>query len=185
MKAVRFLGLSALGAFLWVGAFLALGALLKPQIERLLPQLVALGGQALTAMVLLLLAFIGFKWWERRRFYAKLRMARISVTELLELMEAQQAPLILDVRSPSARQLEPRRIPGALHVPVDQAAASLKGLPRDRDIVVYCTCPNEASAAGVARLLMNHGFRGVRPLHGGLDAWVEAGYAVESLTTSG
>jgi 3-mercaptopyruvate sulfurtransferase SseA len=45
--------------------------------------------------------------------------------------------------------------------------------------VLYCTCPSEASAARVARMLMNHGFRRVRPLYGGLDAWLEAGYSVE------
>lgn len=181
MGALRFLALSALGASLWVGTYLAVGALLRPQIERLLPQLTALGGRAVSVMGLLLLAYIGFKWWERRRFYASLRMARIGVRELYDLMEARRSPLILDVRSPSARTLEPRRIPGALHVPVDQVGAHLMELPRDREIVVYCTCPNEASAARVAKLLMNHGFSRVRPLYGGLDAWVEAGYAVEPL----
>jgi rhodanese-related sulfurtransferase len=52
-------------------------------------------------------------------------------------------------------------------------------LPRDRDIVLYCTCPNEASAAQVAKLLMTHGFKRVRPLHGGLDAWIAAGHSAE------
>ena len=51
-------------------------------------------------------------------------------------------------------------------------------LPRDRDIILYCTCPSEASAARVAKILMNHGFKHVRPLHGGLDAWVAAGHVV-------
>jgi rhodanese-related sulfurtransferase len=59
-------------------------------------------------------------------------------------------------------------------------AQRLKDLPRDREIIVYCTCPSEASAARVAKILMNHGFKRVRPLHGGLEAWVAAGYAVES-----
>jgi rhodanese-related sulfurtransferase len=80
--------------------------------------------------------------------------------------------------------LDARRIPGALHVPLLQVAQHLKDLPRDREIVAYCTCPNEASAAQVAKLLMNSGFRTVRPLHGGLDAWVAAGYAVEMVAPS-
>jgi 3-mercaptopyruvate sulfurtransferase SseA len=53
-------------------------------------------------------------------------------------------------------------------------------LPRSHDIVLYCTCPSEASAARVARVLVNHGFKRVRPLFGGLDAWIAAGYAVET-----
>jgi rhodanese-related sulfurtransferase len=114
-----------------------------------------------------------------------LRMARISVAELYQLMEAQLAPMIVDVRSQSARALDPRRIPGALHLPLDQVSAHVRELPRDRDIVVYCTCPNEASAARVAKLLINQGFVRVRPLHGGLDAWIAAGYAVDTLPAVG
>jgi rhodanese-related sulfurtransferase len=58
-------------------------------------------------------------------------------------------------------------------------------LPTDRDIVVYCTRPNEASAAGIAKLLMTRGFTRVRPLLGGFDAWVEAGLAVDDLPAIG
>jgi rhodanese-related sulfurtransferase len=108
-----------------------------------------------------------------------LRMARINVAELYELIQAGASPVIVDVRSITARALEPRWIPGALHVPLPEVAHRLKELPRDREIVLYCTCPSEASAARVARILMNHGFKRVRPLFGGLDAWVAAGYDVE------
>jgi 3-mercaptopyruvate sulfurtransferase SseA len=45
-------------------------------------------------------------------------------------------------------------------------------------VVVYCRCPNEASAAQVVRLLRERGFKRVRPLAGGLDAWVEAGLPI-------
>ena len=179
MRPLRFVSLSGAGALLWVGAYLLLGALFKPQIERLLPHLATLGGRAVPVIAVVLAAYISFKWYERRRFYSKLRMARISVNELYDLMEAQRAPLVLDVRSSTARQLEPRWIPGARHVPVEQVSAHLEDLPRDREIVVYCSCPNEASAAKVAKLLMKHGFRQIRPLHGGLEAWIEAGHAVE------
>jgi 3-mercaptopyruvate sulfurtransferase SseA len=34
-------------------------------------------------------------------------------------------------------------------------------------------------------VLLNHGFRHVRPLHGGLDAWIAAGYAVEDVLPAG
>jgi len=107
-------------------------------------------------------------------------MARISVADLYELIQAGAAPIIVDVRSPTARALEPRWIPGAIHVPVDAVGGHVGDLPRDRDIILYCTCPNEASAARVARILLNHGFKKVRPLHGGLDAWIAAGYSVET-----
>jgi rhodanese-related sulfurtransferase len=108
-----------------------------------------------------------------------LRMARISVADLYRLMESGSAPIVVDVRSHTARSLEPRWIPGAIHVPLDDVGRHLANLPRDRDIIVYCSCPSEASAARVARMLINHGFKSVRPLFGGLEAWLAAGYAVE------
>lgn len=176
---LRFGALSACGAVLWVGAALVAGMLFKSQISQVLQHLNAIGSIAGAGAALLLAAYIAFKWWERNRFYKMLRMARISVADLYALMAAGASPVIIDVRSATARELEPRWIPGALHVPLQEVAQRLKELPRDREIILYCTCPSEASAARVAKILMNHGFQRVRPLFGGLDAWVAAGYAVE------
>jgi membrane protein DedA with SNARE-associated domain/rhodanese-related sulfurtransferase len=178
----RFVVFTALGAALWVGAAVAAGAVFRTQIERLLPQVAQVGGTAALVLLLLLGAYVGYRWWERRRFLAALDMARISVEELRQQIDGGGAPLIVDVRSPTAQTLELHRIPGALHVPVQDAARHLEKLPRDREIILYCTCPNEASAAKVARLLIDSGFQRVRPLKGGLDAWIEAGYSVESVT---
>jgi rhodanese-related sulfurtransferase len=94
-------------------------------------------------------------------------------------VQAGAAPVIIDVRSTTARALEPRWIPGALNISLSEVGHHLKALPRDREIILYCTCPSEASAARVAKILMNHGFSRVRPLHGGLEAWLAAGYAVQ------
>jgi membrane protein DedA with SNARE-associated domain/rhodanese-related sulfurtransferase len=176
---LHFIFLSACGAVLWAGSALAAGMLFKSQIARLLLHLSEFGSVAGVGILVLLAAYIAYKWWQRSRFYRMLRMARISVGDLFELIRTGAAPVIVDVRSLTARALEPRWIPGALHVPLQEAEQRLKELPRDRDIVLYCTCPSEASAARVAKILMNHGFKRVRPLHGGLDAWVAAGYAVE------
>ena len=96
-------------------------------------------------------------------------------------MATSPPPLVVDVRSPTAVQLEPRCIPGSLHIPLTDVRQHLRDLPRDREIISYCTCPNEASAAQVARILMENGFKRVRPLHGGLDAWIAAGYTVEKV----
>jgi membrane protein DedA with SNARE-associated domain/rhodanese-related sulfurtransferase len=180
MQFGRFILFSALGASLWVGAALVAGALLRTQIERLLPQAAQVGGTAALVLLVLLAGYVAYRWWERRRFLAALDMARISVEELRRQIEQGDAPVIVDVRSTTAHSLEARRIPGAVNVPVQDAARHLSELPRDREIILYCSCPNEASAAKVARLLMNNGFRRVRPLKGGLEAWIDAGHPVEA-----
>jgi len=64
---------------------------------------------------------------------------------------------------------------------VQEVERHLGRFARDREIILYCTCPNEASAAQAAKLLMNNGFSRVRPLQGGLAAWIDAGYAVEDI----
>jgi membrane protein DedA with SNARE-associated domain/rhodanese-related sulfurtransferase len=184
MPWARFLAFSSLGSAAWLGAALLGGVLFRRQIEQIMPHLAGLGGAALIILVALLGVYIAYRWWERRRFYAALRMARIEVDELYRLMGAGLVPLIVDVRSPTAVTLDPRRIPGALHIPLQSVAEHLRDLPRDREIISYCTCPNEATAAQVAKLLINNGFKKVRPLHGGLDAWVAAGYAVDTVQLS-
>jgi membrane protein DedA with SNARE-associated domain/rhodanese-related sulfurtransferase len=179
MNPLRFVLLSLFGSAAWVGAALLIGVLLKSQVERLLPRLAGLGSAALVVLLAALAAYVAFKWWERRRFYSALDMARIGVDELYAQMQSESPPIVVDVRSPTAQELQLQRIPGALHVPVHEVAARVGSLPRDREIIFYCTCPNEAAAAQAARLLMTHGFKRVRPLHGGLEAWIAAGYAVE------
>jgi membrane protein DedA with SNARE-associated domain/rhodanese-related sulfurtransferase len=178
----RFLVLSTLSAALWSGCALLAGALFRAQIQQVLQTLDQLGSAVVIIGASLLALYIGYKWWQRARFYSLLRMARIGVDELYELMQAGAAPVVIDVRSATARSLEPRWIPGALNISLSEVGQRLKDLPRDRDIIVYCTCPSEASAARVAKILMNHGFKRVRPLHGGLDAWLAAGYSVVTET---
>src|SRR3979490_1654075 len=96
---LRFVLLSTCGAFLWVGSGLVAGMLFKTQIERLLEHLSQVGNIAGAGAVTLLAAYIAFKWWERSRFYRMLRMARINVADLYELIQAGAAPTIIDVRS--------------------------------------------------------------------------------------
>lgn len=179
-----FLFFNGIGASLWVIAGLGAGMLMRREVERVLTGLETMGSAALMLVGALLAAYIALKWWQRRRFYKFLRMARISVDELYALMEAGEKPLVVDVRTAVARQLDPRAIPGAL--PVEMAAIDrhLADMPTDRDIILYCTCPNEATAAQVAKALMDRGYKRVRPLQGGLDAWVAAGYEVEEQVVS-
>ena len=175
-----FVLLNGIGIALWAALPIAAGMLFHDQLGRLLAHLEDYGKLAIVLVGALLAAYVAFKWWERRRFYRALRLARITVEELRSLIERGKQPVVVDVRSPMARKADARFIPGALTI--DAAAeidARLRQLPKDRDIIFYCTCPNEASAAQVAKKLIELGYTRVRPLQGGLDAWLAAGHEVE------
>jgi membrane protein DedA with SNARE-associated domain/rhodanese-related sulfurtransferase len=179
-----FLVLNGLGVVIWAGVAIGAGMALHTQINELILRIEGLGTLAAEAAGALLGGYIALKWWERRRFYKMLRIARIGVDELRALMDGNERPVVVDVRSPGSRGLDPRFIPGALVMDVVEVDKQLEQLPADREIIFYCTCPNEASAALVAKKLIGLGYTRVRPLHGGLDAWIAAGYEVEHRANS-
>jgi rhodanese-related sulfurtransferase len=135
--------------------------------------------------LVIVLAYVAYKWWERRRYNSVLRLPRISVEELRELITQNAGPVIVDVRSAIGREHDRRCIPGALEISLDEVSSRLADFPEDRDIVFYCACPNEASAAFATRKLLDRGYSKVRPLHGGLDAWAAAGYEIENRRGTG
>jgi len=139
IKIGRFLFYSALGAALWAGLSAVAGTLFYRQIEWLLGQLAEMGIYALIVVAIALALFVAVKWRERRRFFKALRMARITVDDLYRLMQQGANPVVVDVRSPSARELDPRRVPGAIPIDVRNIDAEIARVPIDRDIIVYCT----------------------------------------------
>lgn len=176
-----FVLLDALGSLLWAGLMIGLGYVFAAQVDQLLASLARAGSVAVELLLGLLAIYIAAKWWQRRRLLRSLRMARITVAELNQLIEAGQPPLVVDVRSAAARQLDARGIPGALLADPGGIDRTVHEVPFERELVIYCTCPNEVSAALAALALRRQGYRQVRPLLGGLDAWVDAGYAVQLL----
>jgi rhodanese-related sulfurtransferase len=147
----------------------------------LLDWLAALGVQATLVVAALIAAYVGYRFLKRRQFLRSLTAARISAHELNEMMTRGDDPVVLDVRTRAHRRLDGRQIPGAHAVDLDALEHTLAEVPRERDVVVYCACPNEATAAKVALQLRARGFRRVRPLSGGIDAWASAGLALESV----
>lgn len=178
-----FLGYDALGATLWAGVGLALGAAFAPQVRVLLAALAELGHGAALVLAVLLGGYVGWRWWRRRQLLRSLDTARISVEELHAAMRDGGAPTILDIRAPGYRDLEPYTIPGAVFADERRLAEIVAAHPRERSIVVFCACPDEVSAAWLATRLRGQGYRDVRPLRGGLAAWQAAGHAVESLAS--
>ncbi len=178
-----FLLWDSLGNLLWAGSAVSLGFIFHGAVGRLLVVVHRFGIGAAVAAAAGVALLIAMKWWERRRFYKVLRVARIGVEELRRLIDSGQPPAIVDVRT--TRSFAAQHIPGALRMTLHEVDGKLALLPRDGEIVLYCTCPSEASAARVARLLMARGFTRVRPLEGGLDSWLAAGLPVEEETMVG
>jgi len=185
MDVLRFAILTIAGSSLWVGISVALGVLFARQVTELLAKLQDWGGVALLVVAALVAAYIALKWWERRRFYKTVRMARITVEELRSLMQVQPTPLVVDLRGPAERLSDGRAIPGAHAISLAEIERHVADFPKDREIVFYCNCPNEASAATAAKALHDLGYTRVRPLLGGLDAWMDAGYDTMNLARSG
>lgn len=179
LRVPGFLLLDALGSLLWASVMVGLGYIFSKQIDHVLLAIERAGTVALEFLACLFVLYILVKWWQRWRLLRELRMARITVEELNEAIATGKAPVVVDVRSSVSRELDQRIIPGALLVSLDNLDEVIVGVPLDRELVLYCTCPNEISAAKAAQLLMRRGYRHVRPLLGGLDAWDVAGYALD------
>lgn len=177
MSGWRFVGYDAFAGAVWSAAFLGLGAAFHGEIAWLLDALARAGAWAGAALGLALLAFVAARWWRRRRFRRAAAMPRIGAAELAGLLDA-GAALLLDVRSAAAAGLDARHLPGARRVELAELATRAAGLPADREIVLYCNCPNEASAALGAQALRAAGLPRARPLAGGLDGWAADGRAV-------
>ncbi|MGE0668593.1 MAG: rhodanese-like domain-containing protein [Sphingomonadales bacterium] len=178
VKFGTFLVLDTLGAALYVGGVALLGVIFAGAIVDALETLESLGRYGLVLIVGLLALYLLIRWWQRQLFIRQLRMDRVTVDELVRMVGTDDKPVILDVRSREARALD-GIIPGAIGAYPAENEPLILAFPRDREIIVYCSCPNEASAALAARHLKRAGFKRIRPLLGGLEAWIGAGQPVE------
>lgn len=178
MSVLTFFLLNGLGTLLFVILFVALGVIFQQAIASALATLTELGTYGILAIVAALALYAIFKWWRRILFIRQLRMDRITVPELRELMDGGNELVILDVRPRDVRAQD-GIIPGAISAHPEDIDPIVKGYSLDTEIIVYCACPNEASAATAAKHLKRAGFKKIRPLLGGIEAWVQAGHPIE------
>ncbi len=179
IKFHRFIFFDALGSVLYTGCFILVGAIFSRQLDQVLAALESLGSSALALVIGLIALYLGYKFYQRRRLLKELSMARITVDELFKRIETGEEIIILDLRSKAEVERDPASIRGALHMTMEELKTRHQEIPRDRDIVLYCSCPNEVSSARMALLLQRNGFVHVRPLLGGIDAWRERNYPTD------
>ncbi len=130
---------SIASAALWSGVGVGFGLAFHHQIDSVLVEMQQMGVYAVVAVGAALAMFIAVKWRERRRFFAELRMARITADALNELIRDGHNPVIADVRAAADRDADPRRIPGAIALDPHMLDAGLAGLSPEQEIVLYCT----------------------------------------------
>jgi membrane protein DedA with SNARE-associated domain/rhodanese-related sulfurtransferase len=177
----RFLLYNGLGAFLWIVAFIALGYLFSDQLEQIAAQAAHFGGSLVALIVGALALYIVYKYVHRQLLLRKLRIARITADQLKQMMDNGHEMMIVDLRQPLDLQVDPYTIPGALRMAVEELEHRHHEIPRDRDVILYCACPNEATAARMALLLKKNGITRVRPLAGGVEAWRERNFPLQKL----
>jgi membrane protein DedA with SNARE-associated domain/rhodanese-related sulfurtransferase len=172
-----FLLLNGIGALLFVSVPVLLGRIFHNAITDILSMLAQVGKLGAVIILVALGLYLLARWWRRRAFIRQLRMDRITVDELRGLIDEGERILILDARPQEARAHG--IIPGAAPAHPADIDPVASAHSRELEVVVYCACPNEASAAVAAKHLKRAGFRKIRPLLGGIDAWVQAGQPVE------
>lgn len=176
-----FVAHDGVGAAIWATLGLAIGVLVSRQVDWMFDVAGRLGHASLLVVAALLVLYAAYRWLRRRALMKKLANARIGVDELYALMSAQTAPVIFDIRSEEKRRLDPYVIPGALFADERRLDEIIAAYRPDQKLVIYCSCPNEVSAAWMAKKLMEAGFRDVLPLKGGIDAWREAALELATL----
>lgn len=139
MRLSRFLLFDGLGALVWVGAFVGLGYLFSDQIEQVAAYALGLGTWLVVIVVGGLAAYIAWKYVQRQHFLRQLRIARITPEELKQRLDAGEDVVIVDLRQSLDFEAEPQTVPGALHMIAEELEQRHQEIPRDRDVVLYCT----------------------------------------------
>jgi rhodanese-related sulfurtransferase len=176
MRRRRFLLFDSLGALLWVNAFTVTGYVFSGELDRVAARAAYLGGWLLVVLVAAFAGYILWKFYNRRKFLRALKIARISPEELKEKLDAGEDVLVVDLRHSLDFDANPETIPGALHVDAAELEEAYEVIPRDREIILFCGCPNEATAARLALLLRSKGITRIRPLSEGYEGWRSRGF---------
>jgi membrane protein DedA with SNARE-associated domain/rhodanese-related sulfurtransferase len=180
----RFLLYDFLGAFLWIGTLSFTGYAFSGELERIASRAAYLGAWALVLLIAGFAGYVLWKFYKRRKFLTKLKIARITPEELKEKMDAGEDVLIVDLRHALDFDAQPESIPGALHMDAAELEEASEAIPKDREIILFCACPNEVTAARLALLLRSKGITRIRPLAEGYEGWRSRGFPMSVLKES-
>jgi membrane protein DedA with SNARE-associated domain/rhodanese-related sulfurtransferase len=181
MPVAPFFLFDSLGSLFYNVVVIGLGFALHNQLDRVVGWFHALGSAAIPMVVGAILAYWAWRIIQKRRILRELRCRRLTPDALRLRLESGAPVRILDLRTAIAFEVGRQTLPGAIRVDPEELDTRHTDIPRDCDVVLYCTCPNETTSARVALALKKRGIERVFPLEGGIEAWVECGYPVEVL----
>jgi len=175
------------GALAWATFWLLGGAAAERELHMLLDFVKARGGTVIDILLAVALTYLLYRLQQRRR--ERRRFANADAAS----PPASQAtargwrsivpPKVLDARplaSADEAQQAPRSIPGALTLD-PHSPEQIDGALRAYDMVIYCICPDSATAVDITQRMRLNGYTRIRALRGGLDAWQRRGFPVEPL----
>jgi membrane protein DedA with SNARE-associated domain len=139
MRLMRFLMFDSMGTLLWAATYLGAGFIFSGQIEQIAAHLAYFGGHLGAVLLAAFVLYIGYKFIARQRFIRQLRIARITVGELKEKLDAGEEMVIVDLRHSMDFEADPQTIPGAFRMDAAELEEKNDRLPRDRDVILYCT----------------------------------------------
>jgi rhodanese-related sulfurtransferase len=119
-----------------------------------------------------------------KRMRDRREMERYTITPeaLHRLLASNQEVLLIDVRQPLDLLGDSVIIPGAQWLAPEEVRANPSLLPKDRDLIVYCTCSSDKTSRTILHRALAAGFLRVKFLKGGLDGWRTKGFPVEPYT---
>jgi rhodanese-related sulfurtransferase len=130
--------------------------------------------------VLLAIAY----WIKRVIDRRELEEHSITPEALRALLAADREVLVFDVRLPLDLLADSDIIPGARRLAPKDVEANPSLIPKEKDTIVYCTCPSDKTSRTILRKALALEFSRIKFLKGGLDGWKARGYPVEPYTRS-
>jgi membrane protein DedA with SNARE-associated domain len=139
MRPRRFLLFDSCGSLMWAGVYLGLGFIFSGEIERIAEHALQLGSGLLVLLIAILVAYLSYKFIARQRFLRELRIGRITADELKKKLDEGEDLVIVDLRHSLDFEADPETIPGAFRMDAKELEEKNDRLPRDREVILYCT----------------------------------------------
>ncbi len=139
MNIIKFLVLDLLGTLIWAALFVTLGYAFADQLEQMAQQAVDTGLVAGLVLALIVAAYFGYKIVTQQRFLRSLRMRRLTPADVYQRIQSGDDFHIMDLRHGYDFDALPHLLPGALRVPMESIDRHNRRIPKDSDIVLYCS----------------------------------------------